>query len=243
MATCVRFRPSAPPIVASTARAEAHHKSIVLGAIIILLMLAVALLAPVLSPYGPNDVHPLDRWRGSDRRATYSGLISRARYASPLDVGRAELARDRLAAARHLRVRWALLGSVAGYLGGVTKSCSCVAWISVRPTADSAGDRDCGSLGPSLANLVISLTNRADSTDDPRVTYQVVVNLKQQAFRRGGASGATMHARSFSTRSCPNSLGPTIAYVLRSRGPSSSSELESASSDSGISHRRRIGAG
>ena len=52
-------RPMAAP--ARFLRFAASHKSIVAGAVIVALIALVALLAPVLSPYSPTRIAPLDR--------------------------------------------------------------------------------------------------------------------------------------------------------------------------------------
>lgn len=41
-----------------------NHKAIVAGAAIVAFVVLIALLAPVLSPYSPTQVHPLDRLKG-----------------------------------------------------------------------------------------------------------------------------------------------------------------------------------
>jgi ABC-type dipeptide/oligopeptide/nickel transport system permease subunit len=196
-----------------------HHKSIVLGAIIILLVLAVALLAPVLSPYGPNDVHPLDRLKnigspgyllGADQQGR--DMLTRLMWGARSSLAIALLP---LAISAFVGL---LLGSVAGYLGGVTDALlmrSMDVLFGLPPILLAIAVA--ASLGPSLTNLVISLTILL-IPPMTRVTYQVVVNLKQQAFVEAARAAGASTRQIIVDQILPNSLGPTIAYAASLAG-------------------------
>ena len=40
------------------------HQGIAVGAVIVAFVVLVAALAPVISPYDPNEIHPIDRLKG-----------------------------------------------------------------------------------------------------------------------------------------------------------------------------------
>ena len=90
-----------------------HHKSIVVGAVIVAVVVLAALFAPVLSPYDPIDVHPFDRLKGiGDARLPAWRRSAGPRHAEPALVGGEELA-------CHRRVPLAVSGSVGLILGSV----------------------------------------------------------------------------------------------------------------------------
>jgi ABC-type dipeptide/oligopeptide/nickel transport system permease subunit len=196
-----------------------QHKSIVIGSAIVFLVVAVALLAPVLSPYGPNDIHPLDRLKdigspgyplGADQQGR--DMLTRLMWGA-----RSSLAIALLPIAVSACIGLAL-GSFAGYLGGlldtlVMRGMDVLFGLPPILLAIAVA----ASLGPSLTNLVISLTIVL-IPPMTRVTYQVVVNLKQQPFVEAARAAGANTRQIIFDQILPNSLGPTIAYATSLAG-------------------------
>lgn len=99
-----------------------RHRMAVLGLVILLIIVALAVLAPWVTPYPPNEVDLLarnegptaDHWFGTDR--TGRDIFTRTIYA-----GRVSLAVGVVAVAISIVVG-ATLGALAGYFGGLVDS-------------------------------------------------------------------------------------------------------------------------
>ncbi|CAH2406142.1 ABC transporter permease [Mesorhizobium escarrei] len=189
------------------------HKSIVVGAIMVGFVVAMAALAPVLSPYSPTRIHPLDRLAGVGSPGYLLGADQQGRdILSRLMWG----ARSSLAiAVLPLTIAGILglvLGSVAGYIGKlpetlIMRSMDVVFGLPPILLAIAVA----ATLGPGLVNLVISLSIVL-LPPMTRVTFQVVTTLKEQPFVDAAkVSGATTPQIIFD-QIIPNSLAPVIAY-------------------------------
>lgn len=190
-----------------------NHKAIVAGGTIVAFVAIIALLAPVLSPYAPNQVHPLDRLTGIGSPGYLLGADQQGRdILSRLMWG----ARSSLAiAVLPLGIAGVLglvLGSVAGYMGRLSdtlimRSMDVVFGLPPILLAICVA----ATLGPGLVNLVISMTIVL-LPPMTRVTYQVVTTLKEQPFIEAArVSGASSRQIIFD-QILPNSLAPVIAY-------------------------------
>jgi peptide/nickel transport system permease protein len=99
-----------------------RHKLAVLGLVVLVIMVALAVFAPWVTPYEPNEIDLLarnqgpsgDHWFGTDR--TGRDVLTRTIYA-----GRISLAVGVVAVGISL-VIGATLGSIAGYFGGIWDS-------------------------------------------------------------------------------------------------------------------------
>lgn len=196
-----------------------HHKAIVTGAVIVSVVVFVALFAPVLSPYDPIEVHPLDRLKeigspgyllGADQqgRDMLSRLIWGTR--SSLAIAVVPLGISSIVGL--------VLGSVAGYAGRVPnilimRGMDVVFGLPPILLAIAVA----ATLGPGLMNLIISLTVVL-IPPMTRVTYQVVVVLKEQTFVEAArTAGAPTHKIIFD-QILPNSVAPVIAYAASLAG-------------------------
>jgi ABC-type dipeptide/oligopeptide/nickel transport system permease subunit len=190
-----------------------NHKSIVAGGSIVLLIVFVAVFAPILSPYSPTRVHPLDRLEGIGAPGHPFGADQQGRdILSRLMWG----ARSSLAiVVVPLTVAGMLglvLGSLAGYVGRfsetlIMRGMDIVFGLPPILLAIAIA----ATLGPGLVNLVISLTIVL-VPPMTRVTYQVVRLLKEQPFVEAArVSGATSTQIIFD-QILPNSLAPVLAY-------------------------------
>jgi peptide/nickel transport system permease protein len=189
------------------------HKSIVAGGTIVLLIVFVALFAPILSPYSPTQVHPLDRLEGIGAPGHLLGADQQGRdMLSRLMWG----ARSSLAiAVVPLTVAGMLglvLGSIAGYLGRfsetlIMRGMDVVFGLPPILLAIAIA----ATLGPGLVNLVISLTIVL-VPPMTRVTNQVVRLLKEQAFVEAARVSGATSTRIIFDQILPNSLAPVLAY-------------------------------
>ena len=190
-----------------------NHKSIVAGGIIVLLIVFVAVFAPILSPYSPTRVHPLDRLEGIGAPGHPLGADQQGRdILSRLMWG----ARSSLAiAVVPLTVAGMLglvLGSLAGYVGRfsetlIMRGIDIVFGLPPILLAIAIA----ATLGPGLVNLVISLTIVL-VPPMTRVTYQVVRLLKEQPFVEAARVSGATSTRIIFDQILPNSLAPVLAY-------------------------------
>jgi ABC-type dipeptide/oligopeptide/nickel transport system permease subunit len=190
-----------------------NHKSIVAGGIVVLLIVFVAVFAPILSPYSPIQVHPLDRLEGIGAPGHPFGADQQGRdILSRLMWG----ARSSLAiAVVPLTVAGMLgliLGSVAGYVGRfsetlIMRGMDIVFGLPPILLAIAIA----ATLGPGLVNLVISLTIVL-VPPMTRVTYQVVRLLKEQPFVEAARVSGATSTRIIFDQILPNSLAPVLAY-------------------------------
>jgi peptide/nickel transport system permease protein len=194
-------------------RVLGNHKSIVAGGTIVLLIGFVALFAPILSPYSPTQVHPLDRLEGIGAPGHLLGADQQGRdILSRLMWG----ARSSLAIAvvplTVAGMLGLLLGSVAGYVGRISETLimrgmDVVFGLPPILLAISIA----ATLGPGLVNLVISLTIVL-VPPMTRVTYQVVRLLKEQPFVEAARVSGASSAQIIFDQILPNSLAPVLAY-------------------------------
>ena len=196
-----------------------NHKSIAGGAFIVALVVLVAVLAPVLSPYDPNDGHPFDRLKGIGTPGYLLGADQQGRdMLTRLMWG----ARSSLAiAVLPLAISGVIglaLGSFAGYIGRlpetlIMRGMDVVFGLPPILLAIAVA----ATLGPGLVNLLISLTIVL-IPPMTRVTYQVVVSLKEQAFVEAARAAGASTRQIIFDQILPNSLAPTIAYAASLAG-------------------------
>jgi peptide/nickel transport system permease protein len=194
-------------------RFASNRKSIVVGGIMVGIVVAMAVLAPVLSPYSPTQIHPLDRLSGIGSPGYLLGADQQGRdiFSRLMWGSRSSLA----IAVLPLTISGILglvLGSVAGYVGRlaetlIMRSMDVVFGLPPILLAIAVA----ATLGPGLVNLVISLSIVL-LPPMTRVTFQVVTTLKEQPFVDAArVSGATTRQIIFD-QIIPNSLAPVIAY-------------------------------
>ncbi len=196
-----------------------HHKSIVAGAVIVAVVVLAALFAPVLSPYDPIDIHPYDRLKGIGTPGYLLGadqqgrdMLSRLLWGSrsSLAIAVVPLAVSGLVGL--------ILGSVAGYSGRIAETLimrSMDVVFGLPPILLAIVVA--ATLGPGLVNLIISLTIVL-IPPMTRVTFQVVVIVKEETFVEAArAAGASPHRIIFD-QILPNSVAPVIAYAASLAG-------------------------
>lgn len=196
-----------------------RRRSIVAGAAIVGAVALVAILAPALSPYDPNEVHPLDRLKeigspgyilGADQQGR--DMLSRLLYGSRSSLAIAVLP---LAIAAAIGLG---LGAVAGYMGRlaetlIMRGMDVVFGLPPILLAIAVA----ATLGPGLVNLVLSLTIVL-IPPMTRVTHQVVVAIKQQPYVEAAQAAGASSAQIIFHHILPNSLAPTVAYATSLAG-------------------------
>jgi peptide/nickel transport system permease protein len=208
--------PSRPLRVFSALR---RHRSIAAGAAVVAAVALMALLAPVLSPYDPNAVHPLDRLKeigtpgyllGADQQGR--DMLSRLLWGS-----RSSLAIAVLPLAMAALIGLAL-GAVAGYMGRLAETLIMRGMdvvFGLPPILLAIAIA--ATLGPGLTNLILSLTIVL-IPPMTRVTYQVVMTVKQQPYVEAARSAGASALQIIFHHILPNSLAPTIAYAASLAG-------------------------
>ena len=190
-----------------------NRRSIVAGVVMVSLVVAMAILAPLLSPYSPTQIHPLNRLTGIGSPGFLLGADQQGRdILSRLMWG----ARSSLAiAVLPLTISGILglaLGSVAGYVGRlpetiIMRSMDVVFGLPPILLAIAVA----ATLGPGLVNLVISLSIVL-LPPMTRVTFQVVTTLKEQPFIDAAKVSGASTPRIIFDQIIPNSLAPVVAY-------------------------------
>jgi ABC-type dipeptide/oligopeptide/nickel transport system permease subunit len=200
-------------VISRLVRFVKGHKAIVAGVVIIALVALVALLAPVLSPYSPTKVHPVDRLKGIGSPGYLLGadqqgrdMLSRLMWGSRSSLAIAVVP---LTVAGSIGL---ILGAIAGYVGRIYETLimrSMDVLFGLPPILLAIAVA--ATLSPGLGNLIISLTIVL-IPPMTRVTFQVVNTLKAQSFVEAAqASGASTRQIIFD-QILPNSLAPVLAY-------------------------------
>lgn len=186
------------------------------GALIYVLFFVLALLAPVIAPYGPDEMIRVDGrlafnqppssqfWLGTTNmgRDVFSQLIFGVRPA--LMVG--------FTAAFFVVVAGTLVGLLSGYFGGWTDS------ILMR-LADVAFGIPfepfvivlVGFLGPSVWNIVLAMALLL-WRDTARVIRSQVLSVRQRAFVEAGEVSGASHLRVLFVYIMPNILPLSFLY-------------------------------
>ena len=196
-----------------------NHTGIVVGASIVLFIIIVAALAPYISPYDPNEIHPIDRLKGIGTPGYLLGADVQGRdMLSRLIWG----SRSSLAiAVVPLLVASAVglvLGSIAGYarkLPEIIIMRSMDIFFGLPPILLAIAVA--ATLGAGLLNLLISLTIVL-IPPMTRVTNQVVVVLREQTFVEAALASGARPSQIIFHQILPNSVAPVLAYATSLAG-------------------------
>lgn len=209
MAERAAKRRSEKPIVITWRRLK-KNKLATLGLIIILLMIVLALLAPVIIPYKVDAVNlkyklklpSAEHWFGTDElgRDIFSRLLYGARYS--LQIG--------ILGVLISATGGILLGSVAGYFGGATDNLimrvmdvlQAIPGI-VLAIAISA------TLGPGLTNCIIALSISA-IPNYARMTRASILNVRKMEYLEAATSINCSNTRIIMKHVLPNAFSPLI---------------------------------
>ena len=169
-----------------------------LAAVVLLLLVASAVLAPVIAPYDPNRVMPdetlepcsFSHWLGTD--ALGRDVLSRLLYGAKVSIGFAVLA------ALCTTLLGVSLGIIGGYFGGVT---DLVLQLLVNIFQGLPGMSlmiaIAGSLGPGSTSLLLAVT-LTSWAGFSRIVRGEVLKIKEESYIEG-----------------IRSLGGSDGYILR----------------------------
>jgi len=190
-----------------------RHRLALVGAAVILLLYAMAIFAPYLAPYPPNDVNPARRLElpslahpfGLDELGR--DLLSRVMYGAriSLSIG--------FVAAGISLVVGVFLGALAGYYGGVVDNIimrtvdvlmSIPAFLLIIAIV--------AAVGPNMLNVmvVIGLTHWSGYA---RVTRGTVLSLRSQEFVEAARAIGGGSLRVILRHILPNCLAPVIVLA------------------------------
>jgi ABC-type dipeptide/oligopeptide/nickel transport system permease subunit len=194
-------------------RALLRHKLSLFGITVILILLLMAIFAPLISPYDPNkqDLYNVLKgpsaahWLGTDNVGR--DLLSRVIYGSRVSVFVGVSATVISAAIG------TFLGLIAGFKGGVidnlimrvTDTFMCFPWL-VFVLAMSA------ALGPGISNIIIALAVLGWTGFARIIRGQVLVVRELPYVESARAAGASGYRIMFK-HLLPNSLAPIIVAV------------------------------
>ena len=209
MADKIVKRRSEKPIVVTWRRLK-KNKLATVGLVIIVLMIVLAVLAPLIMPYPVDAVNlknklklpSADHWFGTDElgRDIFSRLLFGARYS--LQIG---ILGVLISASGGI-----LLGSIAGYYGGTTDNLimrlmdvlqampGIVLAIAISAT-----------LGPGLTNCIIALSISA-IPNYARMTRASILNVRKMEYLEAATSINCSSARIITKHVLPNAFSPLI---------------------------------
>ena len=196
-----------------------NHTGIVVGASIVLFIVVIAVLAPYISPYDPNEIHPIDRLKGIGTPGYLLGadvqgrdMLSRLIWGSRSSLAIAVV--PLLVAS----VIGLVLGSIAGYAGKLPETVimrSMDIFFGLPPILLAIAVA--ATLGAGLLNLLISLTIVL-IPPMTRVTNQVVVVLREQTFVEAALASGARPRQIIFHHILPNSVAPVLAYATSLAG-------------------------
>ena len=191
----------------------AKNRLAVAGLVVIILLIILAFLAPVISPYPYEEAHLTDKLQkpsaayifGTDElgRDIFSRLLYGSRYS--LRIG--------LIAVLISALGGIFLGSLAGYFGGkadllIMRLLDVLQAMPgiVLAIAISA------TLGPGLTNSVIALSI-SSIPNFARMTRASILNLRQMEYLEAAMSINCSHGRIIWKHVLPNALSPLIVQA------------------------------
>lgn len=188
------------------------HKLAVVSLFFLLIMILLALLAPIISPYNPNQVSTsfsappsLKHWLGTDQIGR--DMLSRLLYATRISlfVG--------LAATVISTIIGVILGLVAGYFGGmvdiiimrITDTIMSFPYILLVLVAASI-------FGPGLWNIILIL-GFVDWPGAARLVRGNVLSLRESNFVKGNVVAGMPNRYILFSEILPNTIGPVLVYA------------------------------
>ena len=189
-----------------------RHKLAVASLFFLSIMTALALLAPILSPYDPNQVSTafssppsLEHWLGTDQIGR--DMLSRLLYATRISlfVG--------FAATVISTVIGVILGLIAGYFGGlidivimrITDTIMSFPYILLVLVAAAI-------FGPGLWNIILILAF-VDWPGAARLVRGNVLSLRESNFVKGNVVAGMPNSYILFSEILPNTVGPVLVYA------------------------------
>ena len=191
-----------------------RNKTAMIGLVIVVFMVLMAILAPVLAPYDPNEIHPLDAFLkpGTDGHIFGTDqfgrdLLSRVIYGARISL---------IVAVGSVLVGGAigvLLGLIAGYMGGIVDSFimrimdGFLAFPFILLTIILMT-----VLGEGLINVIIAI-GIGNVPNFARVVRGEVHIVKNEEYCNASRVIGVSNARLLFTHILPNCISPIIVYA------------------------------
>jgi peptide/nickel transport system permease protein len=189
-----------------------RHRLAVVGIVILTLIVIAAILAPWLTPYGPNDIDlrarsqgpSADHWLGTDR--TGRDVLTRTIYA-----GRISLSVGVVAVLISVAIG-AILGSVAGYFGGMWDNLimrftdiimTFPAIVAILTLA--------AIVGPGVRNIMI-IIGVLSWPVPARLVRSRLLSIRNQEYIHAARSLGVPSARIIARHALPNALDVLLVY-------------------------------
>jgi peptide/nickel transport system permease protein len=189
-----------------------RHRLAVIGLVVLAMIVAAAIFAPWLTPYGPNDIDlrarsqgpSADHWLGTDR--TGRDVLTRTIYA-----GRISLAVGVVAVLISVAIG-AILGSVAGYFGGIWDNLimrftdiimTFPAIVAILTLAAIAG--------PGVRNIMI-IIGVLSWPIPARLVRSRLLTIRNQEYIHAARSLGVPSARIIARHALPNALDVLLVY-------------------------------
>jgi peptide/nickel transport system permease protein len=194
-------------------RRLARNRAAVIGGVIVILFILVALLAPVISPYPPNEgdltkrLHPPSRENllGTDSlgRDLLSRVICGARISLQIQVGSVLIA----------LVIGTLLGMLGGYYGGkLDHLIMRLMDILLAFPGIFLAISIIAVLGPGLANLIVA-AGIYSVPQFARIVRGSILSLKEKEFIEAARAAGEYDSSILFRYLLPNSLAPVIVQT------------------------------
>lgn len=195
-----------------------HNRSAVPGLMLVLLVILVAVFAPVIAPHDPNQQFAgkrfakssLDFPLGTD--ALGRDMLSRLVYGARPSIGSAALATLAIA------LIGITLGSIAGYVGGWTDDVIMrVVEVLLAMPSLLVALALVGILGASLENVILGAV-LAWWAGYARLVRSLVLEIRERPYVEAAVAVGVQTPRILARHILPNILGPVIVLVSLEMG-------------------------
>ena len=192
------------------ARRFIRHRPALFGAIAILFLLLVAVLAPVVAPYDPNDVNSDRRYQSPDSQNLFGtdkagrDLLSRLIYGT-----RVSMSVGIVAVSIQVAIGF-FMGALSGYLGGKVDM-AIMRFTDVMMTFPTfvLALILVGVLGPSIFNVILALS-LFTWPGLARLIRGQVLSLREYEFILAARAVGVGHLRMLGQHIFPNLIGPLM---------------------------------
>jgi peptide/nickel transport system permease protein len=201
-----------------TLRKFFKNKAILLGSIIVMSVVLVAVLAPVISPYDPNEMNMAKRLQGPSSEHLLGtdqfgrDLFTRLIYGSRVSL---EVGLISVGIAMTIGV---VLGLISGYYGGWIDSLIMrIVDIFLSFPVILLAIAFVAALGPSIINVMIAL-GLVYWTNYARVVRSSVLSIKEEEYVQAAKTVGASDLRIIFVYILPNALAPIVVVATLGLG-------------------------
>lgn len=190
-----------------------HHRLATAGAIVLLILTLLAVLAPVIAPHDPEEVHTGERLAGpSWEYPLGQDALGRCIWSRMLYGARVSLTVGLLAGVLSLGVG-IIFGSLAGYFGGwIDLAIMRLAEVFMTIPQFLLVIAAVSIIGPSF-NSVLVVIGLSSWTGYARVLRGEILSVKQKPFVEAAKAYGSNHWRILTKHVLPNCWSPLIVMV------------------------------